>query len=913
MTKLQNTVHSAISLMSLCCNPSISISPSHQSTSDIPNLVNSMSHSSFCDLNSKSNKIKHRYNTPPRNYHSSSTIEHDNVTGSTAEKLMTSIEDDTLTEPLTPESSLSSSSVGSIVSKHPRDTIVQPHQLLLIQQEQHRLGMEVELYLEKGDGITNNVVTDDTIIKVDNNKSVRKQSGQIQTTSDAIGFFTTTHNTLESTNVNTQTPTRSTTTTTKQSDDVKNENPNSDNNNPQENTSKDINSNNNPNSEKNSNDPSIQEDHPSQSNNNTPEHKPSTLCVMKCLTDSVQETIAEMDCQEYMIADWSQWLGMAGMTNCCLLTNPTSNNNTTTKVVTPLLDTTNKLLKNHIKNRVEKGIAARLSRINTLREKNNTHTITNHLVSGNSHRRMVSRYNSILASKSYDDIVINSRQYSGGEYSTSSSYANNKRSRNSNPTSQNSSDNPDYSCMIAECMEPITFYNDTTEDLECVYRGKSPYSKHANKQNKPDLCYDSDPGTNSTSMLLLFEEETPRQFEKLNLTLNQRMVRKRNVTNQLHTRTKSMPLLDISHEGGNENSGTHFPRESKSMYCDSLFEDDDDYTEEEDNLDLQNQDESYYHHNLEMITSEDLGDDSILSKVKIDESSSWVCSESSSVEEDDSGAENSFPITPTVTTHKPKIKHHIKDQPTFHRDVMYEQIQQALNETWLLTWHPTTLENKSSQPLSCSSNSVVSSSSSVKPNTNTNNESSSTTKPNTSTIVPSSHSSGPAGSASTTSTEQKNILKKDYKGKGGQTTTGPISQRCIQLWFERGNRIRNHDIVEPKLMWRDAYHPDLASKRQLNVSSTRRPYQICLLSICRIIETTYMDRSKYPFAKTNCSFLIRTCDNDEFLFEAENEQERDRTVNTWKLVVARLASQAVVGNGEGMLGEFFVSPNYSVP
>jgi hypothetical protein len=138
--------------------------------------------------------------------------------------------------------------------------------------------------------------------------------------------------------------------------------------------------------------------------------------------------------------------------------------------------------------------------------------------------------------------------------------------------------------------------------------------------------------------------------------------------------------------------------------------------------------------------------------------------------------------------------------------------------------------------------------------------------------------------------------------------------RCIQLWFERGNRIRKNDIVEPKLMWRDAFHPHLVSQRKLNESSTSRPYQLCLLTICRILEATAnIDRKKYPFAKISCSFLVRTCDDDEYLFEAINEDERDNIVFLWKLVVARLASQAVVGDGDGMVGEFFVPTSFGVP
>ena len=138
--------------------------------------------------------------------------------------------------------------------------------------------------------------------------------------------------------------------------------------------------------------------------------------------------------------------------------------------------------------------------------------------------------------------------------------------------------------------------------------------------------------------------------------------------------------------------------------------------------------------------------------------------------------------------------------------------------------------------------------------------------------------------------------------------------RCIQLWFERGNRIRRNDIVEPKLMWRDAFHPELISQRKLNESSTKRPYQLCLLTICRILEATEnIDRKKYPFAKISCSFFVRTCEDEEYLFEAINEEERDNIVYTWKLLVARLASQAVVGDGDGMVGEFFVPTSFGVP
>lgn len=183
-----------------------------------------------------------------------------------------------------------------------------------------------------------------------------------------------------------------------------------------------------------------------------------------------------------------------------------------------------------------------------------------------------------------------------------------------------------------------------------------------------------------------------------------------------------------------------------------------------------------------------------------------------------------------------------------------QHVQKALNRTWTLTWHPVKTNTPS------------------KTNTKTN----------------------------TTTTTQEATAQ---------------SPRCIRLWFERGNRIRGNNIVEPKLMWRDAYNPQLSSYRKLNDSITKKgPNQICLLSICRILQISdTLDRHKYPFAKKSCSFLIRTCEDEEYLFEAQSEKEREEIIYLWKLVVARLASQAVVGDGDKMVGEFFVPSSLGVP
>merc|ERR1719362_2087053 len=328
----------------------------------------------------------------------------------------------------------------------------------------------------------------------------------------------------------------------------------------------------------------------------TPEHNKSfTLCAMKCLTESLSDTIAEMDCQEYMIQDWSTWLGM---TNCCLLKTPTD---TPTRTVSePLFKDINSI-QNTISNRVAKGITARLTRIQTLREENNTETVSNHFVPSHPHRRMVSRHNSILASKSLDDIVVNSRQYSGGSYVNSKKTIT-KLKRKSTSDLQEGNLNDQFSCMIAECMEPISFtYGDNGNDnFECVYKDTKNNTKNKKYEKHSDLCYDSDPGTNSTSNLLFSQDDIQYLSKSLLVETNS----KKTKLSILHTRTKSAPILEL-----NDREALEFPNEINSMYCDSLFEDDDEEEEEEQFdqfMEKKSEKKCIYHSNLEVFTCDDL-------------------------------------------------------------------------------------------------------------------------------------------------------------------------------------------------------------------------------------------------------------------------------------------------------------------
>lgn len=130
----------------------------------------------------------------------------------------------------------------------------------------------------------------------------------------------------------------------------------------------------------------------------------------------------------------------------------------------------------------------------------------------------------------------------------------------------------------------------------------------------------------------------------------------------------------------------------------------------------------------------------------------------------------------------------------------------------------------------------------------------------------------------------------------------------IQFWIERGTMLNLGSIVvEPKFMWRQVYQPSLTTKRTLSKSS-RKPMDVRVLNVCRIVEAPLnLDRTKYPMARTACSFFIKTCRDQVFLFEASSPQEQIQIMDQWKLVVARLASLAVTEDMEAMAKEFFTS------
>jgi hypothetical protein len=139
-----------------------------------------------------------------------------------------------------------------------------------------------------------------------------------------------------------------------------------------------------------------------------------------------------------------------------------------------------------------------------------------------------------------------------------------------------------------------------------------------------------------------------------------------------------------------------------------------------------------------------------------------------------------------------------------------------------------------------------------------------------------------------------------------QKYPGSTSSVAVNVWVERGQRL-NRDVLLPKLCWMP-----LSASNQSNTTTTNRilhqSEQTCsveLLDISRVLETIKVDRSRYPFVRLPCSFVLRTL-HDEYILEASSPQERNRLVQTIKHVVARFASTVLLQDEKAIL-EFFAS------
>lgn len=137
----------------------------------------------------------------------------------------------------------------------------------------------------------------------------------------------------------------------------------------------------------------------------------------------------------------------------------------------------------------------------------------------------------------------------------------------------------------------------------------------------------------------------------------------------------------------------------------------------------------------------------------------------------------------------------------------------------------------------------------------------------------------------------------------GITTSHPKSMR-VNAYLEMGQCLKSL-LVQPKFMWRNTTVPEhINGKKRLQCVSFQNPIGIDLLNIIRIMAPNSVDRAIHPFAKLEQCFIICNSSDEEYLFEAATELERDRFVFSLKLLVARLASKIIVGDKD-VFDEFF--------
>lgn len=115
-----------------------------------------------------------------------------------------------------------------------------------------------------------------------------------------------------------------------------------------------------------------------------------------------------------------------------------------------------------------------------------------------------------------------------------------------------------------------------------------------------------------------------------------------------------------------------------------------------------------------------------------------------------------------------------------------------------------------------------------------------------------------------------------------------------------GSRLQS-SLIHPKFMWRETYLPDI-DHRKLS-PSCQTPTSLDILSIVRVLIPQELDRSSFPYAKLDHTFIIKSGKRSH-VFEAHSTAERDWFVHGLKLVIARLASMVIVGDDQMFL-EFF--------
>ena len=128
------------------------------------------------------------------------------------------------------------------------------------------------------------------------------------------------------------------------------------------------------------------------------------------------------------------------------------------------------------------------------------------------------------------------------------------------------------------------------------------------------------------------------------------------------------------------------------------------------------------------------------------------------------------------------------------------------------------------------------------------------------------------------------------------------------MWIERGVKLQK-STIHPKLVLAEDssdIHAKKCGRRRFRPASLciSKIQEVDLLSIIRIVSASPstplpIDRSKYPFAKSNLCFQItfkRNGVEEHVIFEAVSGKQLKNFVSRLKLVVARFVSKLIVGD-----------------
>lgn len=123
---------------------------------------------------------------------------------------------------------------------------------------------------------------------------------------------------------------------------------------------------------------------------------------------------------------------------------------------------------------------------------------------------------------------------------------------------------------------------------------------------------------------------------------------------------------------------------------------------------------------------------------------------------------------------------------------------------------------------------------------------------------------------------------------------------AVRVWIEQGCQL-DSALIHPKFCWRNIHSKQEHDRSILLIS---RYDAIDLLDVSRILQVDEdIDRAKYPYVKKSRCFVIEAFDQ-EICLEARDEMERDDLVERLKLLVSRLGSKIISGDGT-VLEEFF--------